>query len=89
MLSKYQGFSLGTALTAREPFTKNTRVKLENYIQDYGDRLEDNRVQPDDAPKKAAAVEPVPAATPAPKSEAAKPVSKEEAAAIQEPARTQ
>lgn len=52
VLSKYEGFGLGTAITAREPFTKNMRVKLENMIQDYGDKLTDNRVVPDDAPKK-------------------------------------
>lgn len=52
VLSKYEGFGLGTAITAREPFTRNTRVKLENYVQDFGDRLEDNRVKPDDEPKK-------------------------------------
>jgi len=52
ILSKYEGFGLGTAITAREPFTKSMRVKLENYVQDFGDKLEDGRVQPEDAPKK-------------------------------------
>jgi hypothetical protein len=29
VLSKYEGFGLGTAIAAREPFTRNMRVKLE------------------------------------------------------------
>lgn len=52
ILSKYEGFGLGTAITAREPFTKSMRVKLENYVQDFGDKLQDGRVQPEEAPKK-------------------------------------
>lgn len=51
ILSKYEGFGLGTAITAREPFTKSMRVKLENYVQDFGDKLEDGKIQPADAPK--------------------------------------
>ena len=57
ILSKYEGFGLGTALTAREPFTKSMRVKLENYVQDFGDKLEDGKIQPGDAPKPAATKE--------------------------------
>jgi len=57
ILSKYEGFGLGTALTAREPFTKSMRVKLENYVQDFGDKLEDGKIQPADAPKPAATKE--------------------------------
>ena len=53
VLSKLEGFGFGTALAAREPFTRNMRVKLETYLQDYGDKLADNKIQPDDAPKKA------------------------------------
>lgn len=51
ILGKYEGFGLGTAIAAREPFTKSMRVKLENYLQDFGDKLQDAKVQPDDAPK--------------------------------------
>jgi len=51
ILSKYEGFGLGTAITAREPFTRNTRVKLETYLQDFGDKLQDSKIQPDEAPK--------------------------------------
>jgi hypothetical protein len=57
ILAKYEGFGFGTALTAREPFTKNMRVKLEGMVQDFGDKLTDNRVVPDDAPKKPASKE--------------------------------
>ena len=57
ILAKYEGFGLGTAITAREPFTKSMRVKLENYVQDFGDKLEDGKIQPGDAPKAAATKE--------------------------------
>jgi hypothetical protein len=51
ILSKYEGFGLGTAIAAREPFTRNMRVKLETLVQDYGDKLVDNKIKPDEAPK--------------------------------------
>ena len=57
VLSKLEGFGFGSALAAREPFTRNMRVKLETYLQDYGDKLADNKIQPDDVPKKAASKE--------------------------------
>jgi len=46
ILSRYEKFGLGTALTAREPFVGLTRVKFENLIQDYGDKLNDERIKP-------------------------------------------
>lgn len=53
VLERLQNFSLGTALTAREPFVGVTRVKLQNLVQDYGDRLKDSKYNPfiDDAEK--------------------------------------
>ena len=51
VLSKYEGFGLGTAIAAREPFTRNMRVKLETLVQDYGDKLVDSKIKPDEAPK--------------------------------------
>jgi chromosome segregation ATPase len=54
ILSKYEGFGLGTAIAAREPFTRNMRVKLETLVQDYGDKLADNKIKPDGTPKTAA-----------------------------------
>lgn len=46
VLSRYEGFGLGTAIAAREPFTGNMRVKLESLVQDYGDKLADNKITP-------------------------------------------
>jgi chromosome segregation ATPase len=47
VLSKYEGFGLGAAIAAREPFTRNMRVKLETLIQDYGDKLVDSKINPE------------------------------------------
>lgn len=47
VLSRYEKFGLGTAITAREPFVGTTRVKLENLVQDYGDKLADQRLKPE------------------------------------------
>lgn len=44
ILTRYEKFSLGEALAAREPFVGLTRVKLENLVQDYQDKLSDQRV---------------------------------------------
>lgn len=46
ILDRLQGFGLGTAITAREPFIGLTKVKLQNYVQDYGDKLQDNKYNP-------------------------------------------
>lgn len=46
VLSKYEGFGLGTAIAAREPFTRNMRVKLETLVQDYSDKLVDSKINP-------------------------------------------
>ena len=46
ILGRYQDFSLGNALTAKEPFVGVTRVKLENLIQDYQDKLLDQKATP-------------------------------------------
>lgn len=58
VLSKYESFGLGTAIAAREPFTRNMRVKLETLVQDYSDKLVDSKIKPDDAPKTAASTPP-------------------------------
>ncbi|MGV3661868.1 MAG: hypothetical protein ACO1TE_16900 [Prosthecobacter sp.] len=66
VLSRYEGFGLGTAIAAREPFTRNMRVKLETLVQDYSDKLVDSKIKPDEAPAKAdAAKVQKPAAAPA------------------------
>lgn len=46
ILVRYERFSLGDALAAKEPFTGLTRVKLENLVQDYQDKLAEQRVRP-------------------------------------------
>ena len=46
VLSRYEKFGLGDALTAREPFVGITRVKFENLIQDFGDKLTDAKIKP-------------------------------------------
>jgi chromosome segregation ATPase len=45
ILTRYQDFSLGTALSAKEPFVGSTRTRLENLIQDYQDKLSDQRAR--------------------------------------------
>ena len=47
ILKRYEKFGLGEALSAKEPFTGLTRVKLENLVQGYEDALADQRVKPD------------------------------------------
>ena len=50
ILTRYERFGLGTAITAREPFVGTTRVKLQNLVQDYGDKLADQRITPKSSP---------------------------------------
>ena len=51
ILTRYEKFGLGEALSAKEPFTGITRVKLENQIQDYQDKIADERVKPEEKKK--------------------------------------
>lgn len=46
ILKRYEKFSLGEALAAREPFVGSTRAKLETLVQGYNDKLLDQRVKP-------------------------------------------
>jgi chromosome segregation ATPase len=46
ILGRYEDFSLGNALSEKEPFIGVTRVKLENLVQDYQDKLLDQRATP-------------------------------------------
>ena len=41
ILHRYERFGLGDALAAKEPFTGVSRVKLENLVQDYQDKIAD------------------------------------------------
>jgi hypothetical protein len=45
-LDRYEKFGLGDALTAREPFVGLTKVKFQNLVQDYQDKLSDQKVKP-------------------------------------------
>lgn len=58
ILGRYENFGLGTALAAREPFVGTARVKLQNLVQGYQDKLLSQRAHPGDlpaaAPKEAA-----------------------------------
>lgn len=44
VLDRYEGFGLGDAVLAREPFVGTTRVKFQNLVQDYADKLADQRI---------------------------------------------
>jgi len=46
ILVRYERFGLGDALTAREPFTGITRVKLQSLFEDYQDKLSDQKIKP-------------------------------------------
>jgi chromosome segregation ATPase len=45
ILTRYEKFGFGTAITAREPFVGITRVKLETLIEEYGGKLAEQRVK--------------------------------------------
>ena len=45
VLDRYKNFGLGSALAAREPFVGVTRVKFENLIQDYENKLSDQTIK--------------------------------------------
>jgi hypothetical protein len=50
ILKRYERFGLGDALLAREPFVGVARVKLENQVQGYQDKLLDQRIKPGQPP---------------------------------------
>ena len=43
ILTRYEKFSLGEALSAKEPFVGLTRTRLENLVQGYQDKLIEQR----------------------------------------------
>jgi len=49
ILTRYEKFSVGDALSAREPFTGITRARLESFVQDSRDKLAEARTKPDPA----------------------------------------
>ncbi len=46
ILTRYQKFSMGEVLLAREPFTGIARVKLQTEVQDYRDKILDQKSKP-------------------------------------------
>lgn len=44
ILDRFENYALGKALAAREPFINTTRVKVENLVQGYKDKIIDNRI---------------------------------------------
>jgi chromosome segregation ATPase len=58
ILTRYENFGLGNALLAREPFVGTARVKMQNQVQDYQDKLMDQKVKPADSMARSAAPAP-------------------------------
>jgi hypothetical protein len=48
VLDRYAQFGLGTAISAREPFVGITKVKFQNLLQDYQNKLTDQTIRHDD-----------------------------------------
>jgi len=46
ILRQFEDFSVGSALKAKEPFVGSTRTRLENLVQDFQDKLSDQRDRP-------------------------------------------
>ena len=44
ILERYENYALGKSLAAREPFIGTTRVKIENMVQGYKDKVIDHRI---------------------------------------------
>ena len=45
ILTRYEKFGFGTAITSREPFVGLTRVRLETLIEEYGGKLAEQRMK--------------------------------------------
>lgn len=54
ILDRFQNYALGKALSAREPFISTTRVKVENLVQGYQDKIVANRIAAPAKPGKSA-----------------------------------
>lgn len=44
ILERYENYALGKSLAAKEPFVGNARVKIENQVQGYRDKILDSRL---------------------------------------------
>ena len=59
ILSRYEKFGLGTALTAREPFVGITRARLQSLVDEYDEKISAQRIRDDGpSPKPAPARKP-------------------------------
>jgi chromosome segregation ATPase len=65
ILQRYSDFGLGRAIAAREPFTGIAKARLEEQVQDYADKLDDQKIKPEPSDGKPSTA-PVPASQPAP-----------------------
>ena len=45
ILTRYEKFGFGTAITAREPFVGITRARMETLIEEYGGKLAEQRLK--------------------------------------------
>jgi len=45
ILTRYQKFGFGTAITSREPFVGITRAKLETLVEEYGGKIAEQRIK--------------------------------------------
>lgn len=67
ILERYENYAFGRALLAREPFTGIAKVRLEEQVQDYKDKLEDGTVREGSPPSAPASPSAAPSDTvPAP-----------------------
>ena len=57
VLSRYEKFSLGTAITAREPFLGITRARLQSYVDESDAKLSAGRIRVDGTSPKAVPAE--------------------------------
>jgi chromosome segregation ATPase len=46
LLARYEGVSFGDMVVAREPLLAFRRVEIQNFLQDYGDKILEQKVQP-------------------------------------------
>lgn len=74
ILERFANYSLGRAIVSREPFTGIAKAKLEEQIQDYADKLQDQKLQPAPSDGKPS-TPPVPASPAKPKTTSSPPGS--------------
>lgn len=56
ILTRYEKFSLGDALAAKEPFTGISRARMQGWVQDYQDKLVEQKIKPGGSPPAASVV---------------------------------